>query len=543
MDLFKNILKDTNNLPSYVSAYGWIPFVIVILLTFVFSALFVRHFWCRYERDRCAAVASTIGLTIALLASFLLPLDVFLVSYMKNPDGSFKEWATNSTRESLEHTVTNTYYSLYGIIFFYSFLVLPFVYFCYEEKDDDQGNAVNVVPAAIAYTLVFLLVVSALLLAGAFIRFKAPPPQNSTQWDKIEFIVLELAENRGADAVAFTVNVLTIYGMLNLILYTSIGMATFPINLIKGFRSLSDEEVVLSENQAANEAKINALKSKQSTRSLSSREVAALSDLEEEESLISRRALLLETEKKSIFHKCGPFLRIFSAIGGCIGIIFSLIFCSSLLLANIDRLMHSLGYKMGYALKENYIQNPLDFIMVEAQKVFPLDYILFFFNILFLVMSTVSGMRYLGVCCLCIPMYKVRPSRTPPQGLIMLCFILMFCILAFHILVYFVVPTYTVFGSQYYCEVNNGTSCDLKACTLNAPSEDCVMTRGATFILTFAYKAWIFAATYFWMTWVFLAGFLFGLIMTVVRSKRSVLEEAIDRDDFDDSFDDRMLRA
>lgn len=50
-------------------------------------------------------------------------------------------------------------------------------------------------------------------------------------------------------------------------------------------------------------------------------------------------------------------------------------------------------------------------------------------------------------------MYKVRPKRTPPQGLIMLSFILMFSVFAYHILMFAVIPTYSTFGSQSYCKV------------------------------------------------------------------------------------------
>lgn len=50
-------------------------------------------------------------------------------------------------------------------------------------------------------------------------------------------------------------------------------------------------------------------------------------------------------------------------------------------------------------------------------------------------------------------MYKVRPKRTPPQGLIMLSFILMFSVFAYHILMFAVIPTYSTFGNQSYCKV------------------------------------------------------------------------------------------
>ncbi|GFV46461.1 probable lysosomal cobalamin transporter [Trichonephila clavipes] len=533
-----DLLGEVVNLPSFVSAYGWVPFVVAILLSILFSSLYVKRFRCRSERDKCSSMIVTIGISIALLSASLLPVDVFLVSYMKNSDGTFKEWATNSTRQAVEDSVTYTYYSLYGIILFYTFFVLPLSYFSYEERDEDSRNSFSVFTTALIYTLVFLFVISGLLLAGAFIPYKSVP-QNATEWDKIDFLIKELYKSRGKDALSFVVNVLTMYGMLNIILYTSNGLASFPVTLIKGFRSLSEEEVILSENQASTQSKLNALRSKQARKSLSSREIAQLAELEEEESLLSKRSVLLESEKRSLYYKCQPFLRFFNGIFGCIGIGFSLILFISLLITNIDKIMNSLGYKMGYTLKENLLPNLLDYIMVKSQKIFPLDYVIFFLIIIFLLICTVSGMRYLGICCLCVSMYRIRPNRTPPQALIMLSFILMFVVLAFHILMYSVIPTYTTFGSQYYCKDGNGT-CVLTACTLDASPDDCVMTRGAAFVITFAYKAWIFSAIYYWMTWVFLAAFIISFIWVLIRARKSSLEEAIDKDDFDDD-DDQMI--
>ncbi len=45
-------------------------------------------------------------------------------------------------------------------------------------------------------------------------------------------------------------------------------------------------------------------------------------------------------------------------------------------------------------------------------------------------------------------MYKIRPRRTRPQGILMLCMILMFIILAINIIVYQLTPQYSMYGSQ-----------------------------------------------------------------------------------------------
>ncbi len=58
-------------------------------------------------------------------------------------------------------------------------------------------------------------------------------------------------------------------------------------------------------------------------------------------------------------------------------------------------------------------------------------------------------------------MYKIRPRNTKPQGLLFLCFILMFIVLALNVVIYQITPQYSTFGSQHYI-----VSISKKYCTL-----------------------------------------------------------------------------
>ncbi len=60
-------------------------------------------------------------------------------------------------------------------------------------------------------------------------------------------------------------------------------------------------------------------------------------------------------------------------------------------------------------------------------------------------------------------MFKLRPKRTKPQGLLLLCATLMLTVLGINILFYCVSPQYTTFGSQHY--VMNATHEDNKTST------------------------------------------------------------------------------
>ncbi|EDO26610.1 predicted protein, partial [Nematostella vectensis] len=84
-----------------------------------------------------------IALFIALMTTALVPVDIFLVSYMKNDDGSWKPWSANRmNRDDIEETaVATTYYILYALLAFFVFVIIPFMYFFFEERDEDITTA------------------------------------------------------------------------------------------------------------------------------------------------------------------------------------------------------------------------------------------------------------------------------------------------------------------------------------------------------------------------------------------------------------------
>ena len=51
------------------------------------------------------------GLSFSLFTTLLIPIDVFFVSYAKLPNGTFAEWAQNSTLlKDVEDTLEDTYF-------------------------------------------------------------------------------------------------------------------------------------------------------------------------------------------------------------------------------------------------------------------------------------------------------------------------------------------------------------------------------------------------------------------------------------------------
>ena len=85
----------------------------------------------------------------------------------------------------------------------------------------------------------FVILGGVLLLTGAFLPMTQLTPgngtlANSTWEDKIKFLIDELGANRGEDTLAFSVNIVTILGMIAVVVYTAFGLSAMPMDLIKG---------------------------------------------------------------------------------------------------------------------------------------------------------------------------------------------------------------------------------------------------------------------------------------------------------------------
>jgi LMBR1 domain-containing protein 1 len=93
-----------------------------------FSIIFTLRYQQKRHREYLVTVVCSTSLIIALLTASLLPTDVILVSFMKNPNGTFKvkanevenrkfvfiqEWTANqTTRDHIQKYVEVGYYGM-----------------------------------------------------------------------------------------------------------------------------------------------------------------------------------------------------------------------------------------------------------------------------------------------------------------------------------------------------------------------------------------------------------------------------------------------
>ncbi|TDH01228.1 hypothetical protein EPR50_G00177420 [Perca flavescens] len=528
------------------SVLGWSIFTFILLVILAFCWVYIRKFQSRQESEVVSTITAICALAIALITSALLPVDIFLVSFMKYPNGTYKEWAANNeTREQIEDTVLYGYYTLYSIILFCVFLWIPFVYFYYEERDDDNVNKCSQVKNALKYTVGFAIVCVVLLLIGAFVPLEAPPGQNSTQWEKVQYLFEELGSSHGLPPLSFSISTLTLIGMLAVITYTAYGMSVLPLNLIKGTRSVAYERLENTEDIDDVEHQIEKLKTKcKDGRPLSSRDRNNLQELEGKLQVLQRRGRHLEIAERNCCTKVGSALRPFKILLGIFFILVALLFTVALFISNLDKALHSAGISSGFIVFGTNLTNPLNELLLALQPVFPLDYILITVITMYFVVTSMAGIRNMGIWFFWIRLYKIRPKKTRPQALLFLCMILLLIVLHTSYMIYSLAPQYVMYGSQKYLVQSpmpsagptsgNATFGTTRICDADAPQDQCTVTRSYLFL----HKFWFFSTIYYFGNWAFIVAFLIGLVVSCCRGKKSVIEGEVEADDSDLSDDE-----
>ncbi|XP_065062032.1 probable lysosomal cobalamin transporter [Rhopilema esculentum] len=533
-------------IPSSVLAIGWIPFVVVLTLSLIFAFCYIRFYQHHELSEVSCTLISVVALFITFLTTILVPVDVFLASFMKSSDGFFKSWAQDpSARASMQETVTYAYYTLYGCIALFIFIILPFMYFFYEEKDDDETSSSRAC-TSLKYTAVFLLLALVVLVTGAFVPLRAPPSNVTSAGDKLSYLKEELKVYTHAEqCISVMVGVLSLFGITLLAFYTGYGLSALPLKMLsccKGNTAEEEDGPVTNglSRRERDETRARMLRAKaNSGRNLTRWERNQLRRIEEDERLRRRNERRRRNAKNSICGKISLILAPFRALFGVLMLLLSLLIMTAIVITSIDKSRNSLGYKYGYALPKPTIFNPLNELMLFLQQVFPLDYLLYLGIVLFLFFATMTGLKRIGIWCCCVRMYKIRPQRTMPQALLLMIFMMMLIVVAINVLLFTMAPQYTSFGSQHF--VGNTSSGLLKKqiCSTESPPDECEMTRMAVLLNKLFYKAWFFGVYYYYAQWCLIGVFVIGFIVSLIKCKEPDYDEA----DPEDSDEEQLITA
>lgn len=249
------------------------------------------------------------------------------------------------------------------------------------------------------------------------------------------------------------------------VLYTSSGLALLPITLIKTAPSISSPTLRAS---TASQLEANRERQRQlegrcggNPDDLSSKDRRELDSLVREERTLIRRQRLIEEaqgEHRSwiirSWFKVEAAFRPFKLLGGIVLLLTAVLIWVSMLLTTIDKAKNSVCKQhCGYILGNINVFNPVNWVFVNAAKIFPLDYGLFALLVLLFFSSSVVGIATAGIRFLWIRIFQIRKGHTSPQALLMATVMLTLITLALNYSISMIVaPQYATFGPQTFCD-------------------------------------------------------------------------------------------
>lgn len=386
--------------------------------------------------------------------------------------------------------------------------------------------------------------------------------------------------------MTFFIGVLTSIGMLGVVFYTGYGLAYVPIALIRsngdeekpvqsarnttvvGIASLntrsfnvsSDLEVDAKIKRNAEHIRFLTSRYALSNSEMSQADRIKLHELQREERRLKNLKEQQETDAlKGTSGGSNWFMTIvsgccsgvWSAIGwvkstvGVLLALVSLLIINSILITNIDKAINSCQASCGYALNVPNILNPVNYVLVESAKFFPLDYFVYGLLALYMLLCTIAALTHLGVRLICVT-YRINRSRTFGHSLVMLTFVLIFIILALNVEFYTMAPQYATFGTQFYVQNVNGTisslPCTLQKAVITTTNSTtfsdnlCVMTEFSQFSLRLTSTMPAFGVIFYYATWVLVASFILNVIGILTFSSNDNSEHRLldDKDETDD---------
>lgn len=324
---------------------------------------------------------------------------------------------------------------------------------------------------------------------------------------------------------------LTTLGIFLYVLYTSVGLALFPISLIKTAPSISSPTLRTSTAQQleANQERQRQLEGRcgGNPELLSSKDRRELDTLSREERTLLRRQRLVEEARGEgrswltrAWLKAEAIFRPFKLLSGLLLLILAFMTWVSMLLTTVDKIKNSVCKQhCGYILGHTNIFNPVNWALVRSAKVFPVDYAMFAGIVLLFFCSSVFGIAVVGIRFLWIRIFQIRKGHTSPQALLLATAMLMLIILAMNYSISMVVaPQYATFGPQTFCDRASKLPFEqpdcsdsknlIKPCSESAENpaarKVCTPSVASTFLNRVTFNFPFFGTVFFWAQFFFL---------------------------------------
>lgn len=529
----------------------WVVYAVVVALVIAIASIFVYLYQAPKERSATVTIVSIFTITALLATVLFLPVDVALVSSTTSSrNGIRKDWATQNRVDDIKLTLRIVYYTLFSLDAVLCLIVVPFTYFWYEEYDEvaaEEGHQTigSRFWGAFKYTIAFILLVVIIFLVGFFVPIAKDRKGGHYDLDFFKHIIED--QNHGERALTFALGLLITIGTFIYALYTAAGFALLPVALIKSAPAISAP--TLSANTASeleqnrerqrqlelrNEGREGGLPAKDR------RELDAL--VREERTLVRRERLAAEASGEGhgwllrTWTKIEAVFRPLKLLGGLLLMLVAIFVWVCMLLTFIDKAKNSICKShCGYVLGHNKIFNPMNWVFVKSAKIFPIDYVIFLFLVLFFFFSSVVGTATIGIRFLWLKIFQIRKGRTSPQALLLATIMLTLMALAIQYAVAMMVaPQYAHYGPQTFCDrplrhpddqpdCSNHTKA-IKPCsevsTSQAAANVCTASVLSTFIDSITIDFSFLGDVIFWAQVAFLAVYFIIYVLALFRTPK-----------------------
>ncbi|KAL0230006.1 hypothetical protein PCE1_003570 [Barthelona sp. PCE] len=388
------------------------------------------------QSEGSSKTVAAVGMIIAFMALSIIPIDVFNVN---NADAV--SWDVYDTRAT---TIKAVYIIVFVLMILYMFVLVPLVYFYYEEGEIHSSS--DRMRAAIRYTVMFLVILLILIVAGIFFGPSLDNLDPDLDWAK-----KVLSDSLTLNALYFVVGIFAAIGVVIFVLFTGFGMAWIPIRMM-ALPCLSGESFFSQEKKSLNKlinstsrnepasttGRFNAVSKKRSSYGYTS--VRTVND--------KQKAL---EEKISKYDRNRKLLAPFSVILGI------LLFFSNLCIV-IALAFTALGTFGGADFAEYTNVNFVDKLIGVLIDYTPMDFIAFSVIILLLFFITMQAIIRLDIGCLVCSLFKLEKKKSDTQALLLFGVYMAFFLFAQSQVLYTLTPQYATFGSLTYI---NETTIDI----------------------------------------------------------------------------------
>jgi LMBR1 domain-containing protein 1 len=447
---------------------GCVILVTMISLVVGLNYLITKHYTEPGESYTLATVVTVLSLSVTLLATLLVPLDLFITAGVKLVDFDF-------TQEELRGVLFGCFIAMLLL----AFLFIPFTYFYGEERFDeiDSDSFCDRVCESLKYTAAFVIVCLVLVIVGLILRPEKEDWGEGKEWVQKLFDV----EHVGEAAISFTVACLTIFGVFAWSVYTAYGLAAMPWTLIKGNKSLeaARSELDLDLSKIREKHREILMRSSRSNTRPTRREMSELAKLKRQEKQLTARTEKLEEMQRDTSQLLSGLLKCltpFRVLLGVTGLLLSTLIFAGMVLGAIDRVLNSeCGLACGFMASSTSVFNPVDWILVRFAPMFPLDFMAFSVIVIYIYLASIYAVVSVGIKLACYTIFRFKKKRTMPQALLIASIILMLVFLGLSLELLTLAPHYTTFGAQIGKTTEGTTPCSL------AELNDCTMSVTSSF--------------------------------------------------------------